>query len=123
MAGFCGNCGAKLDEGQRVCGQCGTPVEGTMKTPVIRVDNPEKKKKSKRRFKAVTAIIVVVLIGVIAVNVVLKRMILKSSFLCPVIFTITVKKIMAKIILKVKLVKLLSSLKPLSVIITKFLMK
>ena len=72
MAGFCGNCGAKLDEGQRVCGQCGTPVEGAMKTPVIRVDNPEKKKKSKRRFKAVTAIIVVVLIGVIAVNVVLK---------------------------------------------------
>lgn len=72
MAGFCGNCGAKLDEGQRVCGQCGTPVEGAMKTPVIRVDNPEKKKKSKRRFKVVTAIIAVVLIGIIAVNVVLK---------------------------------------------------
>lgn len=72
MAGFCGNCGAKLDEGQKVCGQCGTPVEGAMKTPVIRVDDPEKKKKSKRRFKAVTAIIAVALIGIIAVNVVLK---------------------------------------------------
>lgn len=72
MAGFCGNCGAKLDEGQKVCGQCGTPVEGVMKTPVIRIDDPEKKKKNKRRLKAVTAIIAVVLIGIIAVNVVLK---------------------------------------------------
>ncbi len=72
MAGFCGNCGAKLEEGQKVCGQCGTPVEGAMKSPVIKIDNPEKKKKNKKRFKVVTAIIAVVLIGIIAVNVVLK---------------------------------------------------
>ena len=72
MAGFCGNCGAKLDEGQKVCGQCGTPVEGVMKPPVIRIEDPEKKKKNKRIFKAVNAIIDVDLIGIIAVNLVLK---------------------------------------------------
>ncbi len=72
MAGFCGNCGAKLEEGQKVCGQCGTPVEGAMKSPVIKIDNPEKKKKNKKRFKVVTAIIAVILIGIIAVNVILK---------------------------------------------------
>lgn len=72
MAGFCGNCGAKLDEGQKVCGQCGTPVEGAIKTPVIRIDDPEKKKKSKKRFKAVAVIVAVVLIGIMAVNIVLK---------------------------------------------------
>lgn len=72
MAGFCGNCGVKLDEGQKVCGQCGTPVEGTMKTPVIKIDNPEKKKKRKRKMKMAIVTIVMALIGIMATNVVLK---------------------------------------------------
>lgn len=28
MAKFCGNCGAQLDDDDKVCGQCGTPVTG-----------------------------------------------------------------------------------------------
>lgn len=34
MAGFCGNCGFKLNDGDMVCGNCGTPVAG------IPVGNP-----------------------------------------------------------------------------------
>lgn len=35
MAGFCGNCGFKLNDGDMVCGNCGTPVAG------IPNENPE----------------------------------------------------------------------------------
>ncbi len=34
MAGFCGNCGSKLNDGDRVCGNCGMPVAE------IPTDNP-----------------------------------------------------------------------------------
>ena len=46
MAKFCGNCGAQLDDGDKVCGQCGTPVNGNAGTvPGLKVVDPEKKKK------------------------------------------------------------------------------
>ena len=45
MAKFCGNCGAQLDDGDKVCGQCGTPVNGNTGTvPSLKVVDPEKKK-------------------------------------------------------------------------------
>ena len=45
MAKFCGNCGAQLDDGDKVCGQCGTPVNGNAGTvPGLKVVDPEKKK-------------------------------------------------------------------------------
>lgn len=49
MAKFCGNCGAQLDDGDKVCGQCGTPVNGNAGTvPGLKVVDPEKKKKWQR---------------------------------------------------------------------------
>ena len=28
MAGFCSNCGLQVHDGDRVCGNCGTPIAG-----------------------------------------------------------------------------------------------
>lgn len=33
MAKFCSNCGAQMDDEDRVCGQCGTPFQGAAPTP------------------------------------------------------------------------------------------
>jgi len=47
MAGFCRNCGAKLDDEAVVCGQCGTPVKAAEKkesvaTPKIEIPGMDK---------------------------------------------------------------------------------
>ena len=31
MAKFCANCGAPMEDGDAVCGQCGTPVSNVVK--------------------------------------------------------------------------------------------
>lgn len=72
MARFCGNCGAQIDENAKVCGQCGTPVEDSTKIPLVKIIDPEKKKKNKKIFKIVIALALVVAVAVTAINVVSK---------------------------------------------------
>lgn len=73
MAKFCGNCGAQLDEGARVCGFCGTPVEGVDTVEKVR-SIPGIKNESHQRMVNKTKIkkvakraLIVVIIAVILV--------------------------------------------------------
>ena len=59
MDKFCGNCGALLDDDARVCGQCGTPVEGKK---VISANSIKKKKRLKKIL--VVCILVLVSLGI-----------------------------------------------------------
>jgi len=70
MATFCGNCGAELDSTMKVCGKCGTPVNGA-KTNIkgIKKTDPEKKKKFKRKVKLILFLFILVVVGVIALKV------------------------------------------------------
>jgi len=70
MAKFCGNCGAQLDDGDKVCGQCGTPVNGNAGTvPGLKVVDPEKKKKMAKRIKGIVALVIVVALAITGVKV------------------------------------------------------
>ena len=81
MAKFCGNCGAQLDDDDKVCGQCGTPVNGNAGTvPGLKVvdpetlqapggDDPEKKKKMAKRIKWIVALVIVVALAITVVKV------------------------------------------------------
>lgn len=53
MAKFCGNCGAQMDDNDKVCGQCGTPAAGG-----VAAEKPVAKKKGSNK-------IVILIIGVI----------------------------------------------------------
>lgn len=65
MAKFCGNCGAQLDDDDKVCGQCGTPVNGNAGTvPGLKVVDPEKKKKMAKRIKWIVALVIVVALAI-----------------------------------------------------------
>lgn len=75
MAKFCGNCGAKLDDNARVCGQCGTPINGSLngslsKAPDLKIVNPEKKKKNRKRIKLIISLILIAAVAAVAWNVV-----------------------------------------------------
>lgn len=71
MSKYCGNCGAELDDSTKVCGKCGTPVEGVpTKKPDIKIVDPEKQKKVKRTIKLIAGLIVVVVVAIIAVNII-----------------------------------------------------
>lgn len=70
MAKFCGNCGAQLDDDDKVCGQCGTPVNGNAGTvPGLKVVDPEKKKKMAKRIKWIVALVIVVALAITVVKV------------------------------------------------------
>lgn len=70
MAKFCGNCGAQLDDGDKVCGQCGTPVNGNTGTvPSLKVVDPEKKKKMAKMIKGIVALVIVVALAITGVKV------------------------------------------------------
>ena len=72
MAGFCGNCGAPLDDDARVCGQCGTPIEGyNAKVAGLTSMDPEKKKKLIKRIRAIVIAAVIAVIAVIGTKTVL----------------------------------------------------
>lgn len=72
MAKYCGNCGAKMDDDAKICGQCGTPVDGGIRTVPVKIVDPEKKKKNKKIFKLVIALILVVAVALAIFNVVSK---------------------------------------------------
>ena len=69
MAKFCGNCGARMDENAKVCGRCGTPVESNPKLSSVKIIDPERKKKHKRIFILVIALILIAAIAAAAINV------------------------------------------------------
>lgn len=72
MAKFCGNCGAQMEDGARVCGYCGTPFEGmSPRTPAAHYTDPEKRQKTKRtatRVVAALLAVVIVAVGVMTVT-------------------------------------------------------
>ena len=72
MAKYCGNCGARMEDEHRVCGNCGTPFGTYMKTPPIKVVDPEKKeltqKKGKKNIKLCVSAAVLILVAVIVFN-------------------------------------------------------
>lgn len=71
MAKFCGNCGAQLEDNDKVCGKCGTPLDGTsVNIPGLKVTDPEKQKKMKRKFKLVVSLVAIVIVVVIVFKVV-----------------------------------------------------
>lgn len=68
MAKFCGHCGEELDGDDRVCGNCGTPVdEGQLGNKQLTIDP---KKKMKKILKIVIPLVILVIVAAIALNVV-----------------------------------------------------
>ena len=50
MAKYCGNCGAKLEDSDKICGQCGMLVNNELLnlSGVKNIDKAEKRKKMKK---------------------------------------------------------------------------
>lgn len=61
-----------MDDNAKVCGQCGTPVDGNAKISPVKIVDPEKKKKNKKIFKLVVALTLVIAVALTAFNVVSK---------------------------------------------------
>lgn len=71
MAKFCGNCGAQLDDDARVCGQCGTPFAGrTARVSGLKIVDPEKQRKVKKRIMLAILLAVVVAIIILAFSII-----------------------------------------------------
>lgn len=71
MAGFCGNCGAQLDNDARVCGQCGIPIDWRQgKVHGFKVVNLQKRKKLMKKMKILIALVVVIIIAAAGVKIV-----------------------------------------------------
>ncbi len=73
MARFCANCGATMEEGDKVCGQCGTPAID-LKANVINESNSKEinidKAKATKIIKYALVIIILIVVGIIAVNII-----------------------------------------------------
>lgn len=70
MAGFCGNCGAQLDDDARVCGQCGTPIDGSQgKVPRYKAADLEKRKKLMKKIKIAIALAAVMMIAATGIKI------------------------------------------------------
>lgn len=61
---FCKNCGAKLPEGARFCGSCGTKVQW-QEAPVAAPQKPRRKKGSAKKFLIPLALILVLALGAV----------------------------------------------------------
>lgn len=71
MARYCGNCGAMLDDDARVCGWCGTPVDGAdagFRAP--KPENPEAKKKTKKLVIGILVAVVLIAAAIAALKIV-----------------------------------------------------
>lgn len=73
MAKFCANCGAQLEDGDKVCGQCGTPVNGAAPAPAAASTgtgtDAGKAKSGNKIFIIAAAAIVLIVVAVIVVNI------------------------------------------------------
>ena len=61
-----------MDDDAKVCGQCGTPVEGNINTSLVKIVDPEKVRRNKRIFKFIIVVIFIVAVAVTAINVISK---------------------------------------------------
>lgn len=72
MAKYCGNCGAQMENSDRVCGNCGTPFGTAVKTYNVSIVDPEKKKAAQKKVKKIVKLCVgtaaLILVAVIAIN-------------------------------------------------------
>ncbi len=70
MSKFCGNCGAVLTDDAKVCGQCGTPLDGaSTNISGLKVVDPEKQRKVKKTVKLVAVLAALVVVAAIALNI------------------------------------------------------
>lgn len=70
MAKFCGNCGAELADDAKVCGQCGTPLESGLNSHTVKIVDPEKQAKTKKRIKLGLGAVALIIVAVISVNII-----------------------------------------------------
>lgn len=68
MAKFCGNCGAQMNDTDKVCGQCGTPVAGSSVAEKPAAKEKGDNKIVKLIIGAIAAIVVIVIIANVAGN-------------------------------------------------------
>lgn len=68
MAKFCANCGAQMNDEDKVCGQCGTPAVSAAVKPAAS-DQAGKNKGSNKIIKLIAGVIIAVVVIVIAVNI------------------------------------------------------
>lgn len=61
-----------MDDNAKICGRCGTPVDGNITTSSVKIVDPEKEKKNKKIFKLAVALILVMAIALTTFNVVSK---------------------------------------------------
>lgn len=61
-----------MDDDAKVCGQCGTPVDGDISTSPVKIIDPQMHKKFKNIFKLVIVLVLVATVGITAFNVVSK---------------------------------------------------
>ncbi len=69
MAKFCSNCGAQMNDEDKVCGQCGTPVTGANVNPAPAAAPvaDEEKKKNNNKIIALIAIAIVAIVAIVVV--------------------------------------------------------
>lgn len=68
MAKFCANCGSQMDDEDKVCGQCGTPVAGAEIKSAVGASNT-KSKGNNNIVKIIVGIIVAIVVIVVAANI------------------------------------------------------
>ena len=67
---YCGNCGAKLENSEKVCRHCGRPVDSFLTTASgVIVVGSNRQKKVKRTVRWIAGLIVTVIIATLAVNI------------------------------------------------------
>ena len=68
MAKFCGNCGRPMEDNAKVCGNCGTPLGGgSSPTVKLKIEDPQKKEKFKKKIKRVITMVILLVAGAVAV--------------------------------------------------------
>lgn len=70
MAKYCGNCGAKLEDSDKICGQCGMLVnnESVNLSGVKNLDKVERRKKKKKNLRWTVFFVVLIAISAIVVS-------------------------------------------------------
>lgn len=72
MAKFCGTCGAQLGDDARVCGQCGTPVDGNQgKISGLKDVDPKKKENVVKKIKAAVVLLIVIVVVIAGIRIAL----------------------------------------------------
>lgn len=70
MAKYCGRCGAKLSDNEKICNQCGMKIEEiSLDDCGIGKSNLETNKKDKKKMKAFTFLTIVAIIAIIIFNI------------------------------------------------------